>query len=269
MPCSKMTRRFATVLLVAGLWSCEPTSAPAPVLHPTPTEAAPSPSPKLSNTPTATPSAIPESEKPFLAAPSATPILSKPGYDLIIEFEVGGRSGYDPHPEAPDERYSGITIGLGYDLHMTTKVVILDDWQALGSITVGRLAATQPYYGKSAKAHLHEVHDIIISWAPANDVFMKIDVPREYARARKALPGFEALRPNAQAALISLIFNRGASMVGDNRKEMRAIRDLVPKKDYAGMAVQFRAMIRVWRGTTIERGMTRRRLAEAKLMETP
>lgn len=250
-----MTRRLVTLLLAAVLLGCRPPIAP--------TEAAtPTPPPVVAATP------VPEAAKPFLAAPSSTPILSKPGYDLIIEFEVGGKSGYDPRPEAPDARYSGITWGIGYDAHQTTKAVILDDWQALGAITVGRLAVTQPYYGRSAQQHLHEVHDILVSWAAANDVFMKIDVTREYERARKAMKGFEELRPNAQAALISLGFNRGWSMVGDNRKEVRAIRDLVPKKDYAGMAGQFRVMVRVWKGTSIERGMTRRRLAEAKLIET-
>jgi hypothetical protein len=259
-----VTRRLVTLLLAAVLLGCRP-----PVIQTVEAASTPSPAPTRSPTPAASATPVPEKDKPFLAAPSATPILSKSGYDLIIEFEVGGRSGYDPHPEAPDARYSGITWGIGYDAHQNSKAVILDDWKALGSITVGRLAATQPYYGVSAQQHLHEVHDIIVAWAAANDVFMKVDVAREYERAKKAMKGFEELRPNAQAAIISLGFNRGWSMVGDNRKEMRAIRDLVPKKDYAGIAGQFRAMVRVWKGTSIERGMTRRRLAEARLVETP
>jgi hypothetical protein len=39
--------------------------------------------------------------------------------------------------------------------------------------------------------------------------------------------GFENLRPNAQAALVSLVFNRGSSMTGANRLEMRNLRPLV------------------------------------------
>jgi GH24 family phage-related lysozyme (muramidase) len=58
-------------------------------------------------------------------------------------------------------------------------------------------------------------------------------------------------------------------MSGPNRLEMRAARDLVPEARLRGMAIQFRKMIRVWRGTSIEKGMTRRRIAEAKLLETP
>lgn len=221
--------------------------------------------------PLATPTPAPlvaEAEKPLIAAPKVLPILSVAGYNLIIEFEVGGRSGYDPHPEAPDWSFSGITWGLGYDAHQTKAAVILDDWVALGP-DARRLAAMQPYYGRTAKEHLHEVHDILISWANANDVFLRLDVGREFRSCRKVYPGFDELRPNAQAALISLNFNRGGSMIGDSRREMRAIRDLVSKRDYAGMATQFRKMIRVWIGREIERGMTRRRYAEAKLMETP
>jgi GH24 family phage-related lysozyme (muramidase) len=48
---------------------------------------------------------------------------------------------------------------------------------------------------------------------------------------------------------------------------MRAIREMVPRKDYAGIAAQLRAMKKIWRGTDIQRGMERRREAEARLVE--
>lgn len=240
-----------------------PTPTPAPFIIP----ATPTPAPAAP--PTASPTLIvPEEVKPFIAAPTALPALSKAGHDLVIEFEVGGKSGYAPRPEAPDARFSGITWGIGYDAHQNKREVILDDWKALGRVSV-RLADTQPYYGKSAQAHLKDVRDILVAWTFAVDVFDKIDVAREFDNAKRAIPSFEELRPNCQAAIISLGFNRGWSMTGSNRTEMREIRALAPNKDYAGIAKQFRVMIRVWRGTEIERGMTRRRLAEAKLVETP
>ena len=49
---------------------------------------------------------------------------------------------------------------------------------------------------------------------------------------------------------------------------MRAIRDLVPKRDYRGMAEQIRLMIRVWEGKAIYHDMHDRRMAEARLMES-
>ena len=39
---------------------------------------------------------------------------------------------------------------------------------------------------------------------------------------------FIGLPLDAQGALVSLVFNRGTSMEGDRRAEMRAIRDAVP-----------------------------------------
>jgi len=55
-------------------------------------------------------------------------------------------------------------------------------------------------------------------------------------------------------------------MQGDRRREMRAIRDLVPAKDYGGIASQIRLMKRLGVGTRIERGISRRRDVEADLV---
>jgi GH24 family phage-related lysozyme (muramidase) len=195
--------------------------------------------------------------------------LSPLGENLIIGFEVGGRAGYNQHPELPDRLKSGVTVAVGYDLHQVTPGAILSDLRALPDSAPARLAATHPFYGKNAVEPWHKVQDIVVPWMTAYEVFTKIDVAREWTRAERAMPGFDDLRPNAQAALISLGFNRGWSMVGDNRREMRAIRDAVPKKDYPEIASQLRKMIRVWTGTSIFNGMKRRRFAEAVLVETP
>lgn len=279
----KIIRCFFVVLALA-LSACDPPVRPSPPV-PTPTPgvieeiidpgsfevepgALPSPeTPAIVPTPVPIPSATPPPPAALIAPPPSA-ALTRAGYDLIVYYEVGGRSGYDPHPEAPDARISGITWGLGYDGHYNKPAVIIQDWAMLKA-DAKRLAEMHPYYGPTARSNLHRVKDIFVSWAHANDVFARIDVAREFASAKRYIPGFIDLRPNAQAAIISLGFNRGWSMVGSNRLEMRAIRDAVPDKDYATMAVQFRRMIRVWRGTSIERGMTRRRYAEAKLIETP
>lgn len=208
--------------------------------------------------------------EPPLALPTP-PGLTGQGQQLILEYETGGERDYNrsPYPEAPDARYSGVTIGVGYDLSTNSQTVITGDWQELGDANTKRLAATHGYTGKSAQAHLHEVRDILIRWKTALGVFEAVDVARTFALCRKTFPGFDDLRPNAQAALVSLVFNRGNAMNGANRSEMREIRDLVPRRDYEGIAAQFRAMVRVWRGTSIEHGMTRRRYAESQLVLTP
>lgn len=47
---------------------------------------------------------------------------------------------------------------------------------------------------------------------------------------------------------------------------MRAIRALVPQKDYTGIAEQIRKMKRLWKGTDIENGMNRGREGKADLV---
>lgn len=224
-------------------------------------------------TPTATPKQIPFT----VALPSPPPLtphakaflLSTGGRGLIFEFETGGRSGYNPHPEWPGGA-SGVTVGVGYDLGYYSSSVIEHDWSALQDAPRARLERVSGKTGQRARTLLSDVRDIYVQWQIATDVFDKVDIAREYANAKKAMPGFEDCRSNCQAALLSLGFNRGWSFNGPNRTEMRDIRDVgVPHQDYARIAQQLRKMIRVWRGTDIERGMMRRRLAEAILVETP
>jgi hypothetical protein len=258
--------RFLALAAGAGLAlsGCHPEPAFAPPPQPSPTakpqilpsDLAPDApivteeaAPKVEPTP---PPVIAEADKPtfvlppppVMPAPARQLLLSSGGRSLVLEYETGGKSGYDPHPEAPDPRLSGVTWGIGYDGHYNSPTVIKMDWAILGSRNVDRLAAMHPYYGRSAQAHLKEVRDITVAWQTATDVFDNVDVAREFANAKRAVPGFEKLRPNAQAAWISLGFNRGWAMSGPNRVEMREMRDLTPKRDYEGIAFQLRKMVR-------------------------
>lgn len=267
---------FAGLLALSACGIPDPpqnqTVSPTPIVVATPT---PSPAPRPLIEPpsdSATPPGASSASVPVvLIEPPAPARLTPAGRTLIYEFEVGGQSGYDPRPEAPDARLSGVTWGIGYDGHQNAPKVIVADWSALGEANASRLAATHPYVGASAQAHLREVRDILVGWRTASDVFDRIDVGREFASARRAYGSkdFDALRPNAQAVLISIGFNRGYSFTGENRREMREVRRLVPGKDYGAMAGQIRASERVWRGTSIYGGMKRRRFAEANLMEKP
>ena len=94
-----------------------------------------------------------------------------------------------------------------------------------------------------------------------------VTVPKFYNLRKKAFPGLEELPADVQGGLVSLVFNRGTSMEGHRRREMRAIRDLVPQKDVHGIADEIRQMKRIWVGTSIATGMNRRRDAEAALIE--
>lgn len=229
----------------------------------------PTPTPVVVSTPVPTPTPTPAA--PVLAGPRP-PELTPLGLDLIYNYEVGGMWQYnkDPHPELPDRRYSGVTVGIGYDLHQYSKSVILTDWSPeLPAPAPARLMATQPFYGQNAVEPWQQVRDILVPWSAATHVFLHADVAREFAAAKRAFPGFEDLSKNCQAALIANGFARGYSTAGPNRTELRAIRDLVPKRNYAEIALQLRKQERVWRGTSIYNGLKARVNAEAKLAETP
>ena len=87
------------------------------------------------------------------------------------------------------------------------------------------------------------------------------------AQTAQAFPGVDALPADAQGALFSLVYNRGTSMTGDSRSEMRAIRDAVPAGDLQKIADQLRAMKRLWVGKGLD-GLLKRRDAEADLAES-
>jgi GH24 family phage-related lysozyme (muramidase) len=101
----------------------------------------------------------------------------------------------------------------------------------------------------------------------ARRVFLTRTVPRYQQLTAKAFPGVQNLPADAQGALFSLVYNRGTSMEGEKRTEMRAIRDAVARGDLADIAKQLRAMKRLWIGKGLD-GLLARRDAEADLVES-
>lgn len=196
------------------------------------------------------------------------PKLSADGYKLILDYEVGGgRPYYDAKlrfPTWPGE-YSGVTIGVGWDCGYNSLAAFRHDWSQLSENSRARLERTIGFTRAAAKEKLKLVWNIAVDWKLAEGVYNNVTVPKFWLLTRNAFPGFDELHENGQAVLLSLTFNRGASFYGTRREEMRAIRDLVPRKDYRGMAVQLRQMKRLWPDTL---GLRRRRDAEARLMES-
>lgn len=191
--------------------------------------------------------------------------------DLIIAFEVGSPEVYIKKYRRPiwPGAASGVTVGVGYDLGHTPYSVIAIDWERHPHRP--RLLTAAGVTGPLARDTARGMADVLIEWDDAREVFELASVCKHYRIARRVFgPGFAELRPNAHGALTSLVFNRGGSMSGERRIEMRTIRDVcLPARDYACAAAELRRMVRVWRGTAIEGGMRRRREAEAALMETP
>ena len=196
-------------------------------------------------------------------------MLSKKAIDLIIQFEVGGRNYYDKVLQKPSwpGGASGITIGLGYDLGYETEKQFLADWSA--SLNLNFVNALRPLCGLTGeKARLMlrgEVLNVRVPYNIAYDVFVNKDIPRYFAMTKKIYPQLETLNEDTQGALVSMVYNRGASLAGDSRKEMKAIVELVAKKDYHGIAEEIEKSKRLWEHKGLD-GLVLRREAEADLI---
>jgi GH24 family phage-related lysozyme (muramidase) len=187
--------------------------------------------------------------------------FSQKAFDLILSFEGMGQPKQWPGGE------SGVTIGFGYDLGYVTAAKFQEDWgDQLPADVMTKLKTAIGLKGVPAKNKAATLKDIKIDRAPSLVVFTERTVPQYEAQTRAAFPGFDELPTDAQGALVSLVFNRGASMKGDRRTEMRAIRDAVPSGDLQEIADQLRKMKRLWVGQGLD-GLLRRRDAEADMVE--
>jgi len=203
-------------------------------------------------------------------------MLSKKSLDLILEFEVGGGENYYnkflKNPTWPGEQ-SGVTIGVGYDLGYVNKTEFTNDWKELPQKDFDRLYKVVGIKGIAAKDLTRGLRDIIIPWDLALKVFNSKTVTKFYNLTRETFPNFDNLPEDAKGGLVSLVFNRGAALEGDRRREMKLIRDgmaitsTFDQKALSFIANQIRNMKRIWIGGSIEKGMSRRRDAEAKLIE--
>jgi hypothetical protein len=197
--------------------------------------------------------------------PLKTPMplqITDQALDLILEAE-----GLDQPGKWPGEA-SGITLGVGYDLGFATAQQFEEDWSDyLSSEQIDRLKTAIGVSGQDARVIAPQFSDIKVKWDDAVAVFKHRTLPLYSERTETALPGVDQLPANAQGALVSLIFNRGTAMVGDRRKEMRAVRDAVAQGDLQEIANQIRAMKRLWVGKGVD-GLLKRRDAEADLVES-
>lgn len=207
-----------------------------------------------------------------LARAEALPPLCERAVDLIIAFEVGSPQTYQRKYQRPiwPGHHSGVTVGIGYDLGYQHASIIATDWSTHPHAV--RLATAAGITGPLARDEARKLADISIEYSMARRVFDQTSVVIHHRIARRVFrpQHFDALPCNARGALVSLVFNRGGSMAGNARSEMRHIRDVcLPAVDVQCIATQIRAMERIWVGSRIERGMRNRRYAEAALALVP
>lgn len=183
-------------------------------------------------------------------------------------FEISSPAYYSKflaHPTWPKGQ-SGITIGIGYDLGYQSKTKIKKDWQGkIPDADLEKLINVSGLKGESAHAALPLVASVQIPLSAASQVHSESTLPSYAAQTKKAYQGVEALPADAQSMLLSLVFNRGTSMSGESRREMKAIQSLVLAKDLAGIAEQVRTMKRLW-DINVQPGLHARRDSEADMI---
>ncbi len=203
----------------------------------------------------------------------ANMIVSKKGVGLIVESEISGESAYNLKYKNPiwPQSASGITVGIGYDLGYMTASKIQKDWGAcLSASDVSSMQAVAGIKGDAARIALANnvggIKKVSISYENAKEIFYVNSLPA-YAKYTVGIyKDVAELPPDAQAALLSIVYNRGASLSGDRRREMKNIVSLVTQKNLSGIAAEIRSMKRLWT-TPATRGLQTRREKEAVLVE--
>lgn len=196
---------------------------------------------------------------------------SKKTLDLLLKYEVGGGKSYY-------EKYlskftwpggaSGPTIAIGVDCAYYTSDELEDIFSFLDENQLNLVKGASNKTGEKGKEYTKKLRaaGITVSWDKALEIFEKLTWPKFTKLAEKTFPGLVGLNPDAYGAIISLVFNRGTSLVGEKRKEMLNIKNLIPQKNYKKIAEEFRDMKRIWVGKGLD-GLIERREAEAKLVE--
>ncbi|WP_376960094.1 hypothetical protein ABNQ39_20500 [Azospirillum sp. A26] len=182
---------------------------------------------------------------------------------MIVGFEVTSRAVYEKlyaKPTWPGGE-SGATIGIGYDLAHHDADDLALDWPTLTSAARSTLATACGKSGAAAKALIPSLASVVVPWDAAYQCFRGKSLPKYERMTADAFGGCLDLPPLCFGALVSLVYNRGAGMVGDSRAEMRAIRDLIAAGKLDEVPAQFQAMKRLW--TVI--GLLNRRDKEAAL----
>ena len=153
-------------------------------------------------------------------------MLNDRSLKLIFDFEVGGGENYYnkflKNPTWPGEQ-SGVTIGVGYDTGYVNKTEFSNDWKDLPKETFDRLYRVVGVKGYQAKELARRLKDITISWELSVKVFMNKTVKKFYDITRNTFPNFDKLPEDAKGGLVSLVFNRGAALEGDRRREIKQI----------------------------------------------
>lgn len=193
-------------------------------------------------------------------------MIPQEAFDRIVEFEVTSQEVYEAKYSGASwpGGESGVTIGIGYDLGYVTLKQFDEDWSVLHSTTRDFLKQVIGLKGTVAKEKLRYLGAVKISWENSLYVFREKTLPKVEAETLRTFPGVEDLDPLCFGALVSLVYNRGASLKGDRRREMLQIQQTIAAGKPEYVPGQFRQMKRLWPDV---RGLRLRRDVEADLFQ--
>lgn len=185
----------------------------------------------------------------------------------IINWETGGRSYYEKYLNkfSYPGGASGPTIMIGVDCAYYNETELRNIFSFLPKKDVDLIIGCQGKTGESAKSYIKKLQHITVNWENAEKVFYSTILPKFYNLTLKVWSGTENLCESAQVALTSVIFNRGSSLNGSARSEMRNIKELINNQEYKKIADEIISMKRLWVGKNMD-GLLKRRDQEASLI---
>jgi hypothetical protein len=157
---------------------------------------------------------------------------------------------------------------VGYDLGYQSTFD--NDWSDV--LTAKDISALRPWLGRKgalAQPGPAALRNISIPWNAAWKVFIRKTLPQEVSNTRRTFARCEELPPMCMGILVSLVYNRGTSMIDSldfpgNRKEMRDIQAALAAGRFAEIPAALRSMKRLWPNL---KGLRDRREHEAVLFE--
>lgn len=189
--------------------------------------------------------------------------------DLIVHHEVGGETYYRKFLQKPTwpGHASGVTIGFGYDLGYNSPAQIRADWKGkIPAAMIDSMVSVSGIKGSRAAAEARRIRgSVLIPWETAKEVYEESTMPRFAKLALRAFPDIRTAHPHGQGAILSICFNRGTSMRGDTRREMRWMKYNLGHSQEK-IPSDIRSMKRLWIGRGVD-GLLRRREEEARLFE--
>jgi len=185
----------------------------------------------------------------------------------IIYWESGGKAYYEKYLNrfTYPGGASGPTIMIGVDCAYYKETELREIFKFLPESDINLIVGCIGKTGTSAKEYIKKLSHIKVSWENSEKVFFDIILPKFYNLTLKIWPKTDELCPNAQVALTSIVFNRGSSLTGSSRSEMRNIKILISDKKYKEISENVLHMKRLWINKSMD-GLLKRRDEESKLI---